>query len=218
VYDLIQDSLTLKLTDLFGTKAVYAPPDSIMNTLANKREPEVETFLPYLSFWRNSTSFAWSRPGIPLNMAQVRSGANIAGRTEYTIDNIKMIACDFLYSIRIYAQREDDLNAYERIFYITKINNPLIEISLLSKNLRLPVLFGDEITKSSEESGDMTKETFYYFDSELTVQGFIIINYEVLKETLEIRKSIYDLHSGDLIEREIIESSSSSSSSSFSSN
>jgi len=204
MYDIIQDGLVTKLKEIFGIETVvYTQIDTVRNSLANKEGPEVESFLPYIAFWRNSTSFAWSRSGAPLNMAQVRSGVNIEF-SDGKIRNIKLIACDFLYSMRVYAYREDELNNYEKIYYITKINHPYIHVRLFSDIINIPLVFSDEITKSVEEGSGMTKDSYYYFDTDFTAQGFLLVEETSMKRIQRIIKSIYDFDSKKLIEREEI--------------
>ncbi|MDD2680355.1 MAG: hypothetical protein PHO03_06125 [Candidatus Omnitrophica bacterium] len=205
MYNIIQDSLALKLKNIFSlTNVVYTASDKIRRTQANKKGSEVADFFPYLVFWRTDSSVVASRPGAPLNMALVRSGIDVE-MTNGTMMNIKLIACDFAYTVRIYAKREDLLDDYERIFYITKFTRPMMNISFLNEALKLPLVLADEIHKDVEEGGeDMTKESVYYFETNLTVQGFLVVSSAELKRIETIIKSIYSFDGKVLIEREII--------------
>lgn len=205
MYHIIQDSLALKLKAIFSlTNVVYTASDKIRRTQANKKGPEVADFFPYLVFWRTDSSLGAARPGAPLNMALVRSGIDVE-MTDGTMMNIKLIACDFAYTMRIYAKREDLLDDYERLFYITKLNNPMMNISFLNEALKLPLILSDDIHKDTEEGGeDMTRESVYYFETNLTVQGFIVVSSTELKRIETIIKSMYSFDGKVLIEREEI--------------
>lgn len=208
MYHIIQDGLSLKLKDIFQvSNVVYTASDKIRRTLANKKGPESADFFPYLVFWRNSSALGLARPGAPLNMALVRSGIDVE-MTNGTMMNIKLVALDFAYTMRIYAKREDLLDDYERIFYITKLNKPMMDISFLNETLKLPMILADDVTKEVEEGGeDMTKEAIYYFETSLTVQGFVIVSSTELKRIETIIKSMYSFPPEQiLIEREEITS------------